>query len=146
MTVYFVQAGEGGRIKVGYSPYPDQRIDFLRRFNGADIKVLATIEGTRRLEHYIHVHLAAHRAHGEWFNPTPEVLELCRMAALLPQDPEGRTHGMQDWEYGDDDLAFLAQRADIIGRAARATIDFKSKYSFAVLESLMRLLGEIDPK
>ena len=146
MSVYFVQAGDGGRIKVGYSPYPKQRIAYLGRFSGPDIKILAVIEGSRRLEHYIHVHLKGSHAHDEWFEPTPEVLEVARMAATLPQDHRGGLNEMSNWEYDPDGLAFLAQRDDVIGRAARAAQDFTSRYSFAVLESLMRLLGEVDAK
>lgn len=120
MSVYFVQAGTGGRIKVGYSPVPKQRVDFIRRFSGPDLFVLAVIEGPRTLEHRVHQLLAAHRHHGEWFDPVSEVLKVTERAASMPQDLEGRLNTLWATDFTWDEIDYYIALGGVVGSAALA--------------------------
>lgn len=72
-VVYFVQA-ENGRIKIGNTKYIDTRLDIMRGQSPLAITLLATCKGGRRKEFELHQRFAAHRLHGEWFEPHPDIL------------------------------------------------------------------------
>lgn len=63
--VYFVEAP--GRIKIGYTVNPDDRLEKLRQADMETLTVVAVIDGTRRLERHLHGKLAPFRIKGEWF-------------------------------------------------------------------------------
>lgn len=141
MSVYFIQAGIGGRIKIGYSPRPRQRIEYIQRYNGVKLITLACITGTAGLEKALHRILAEHRAHGEWFEPVPRVLDLARRAASLPQDYEGR-QGDCDLEFSSEKLDFLiAKGGNAAGAAERARTD-PYNFTFNVLAGVLGLFPE----
>lgn len=72
-VVYFVQA-ENGRIKIGNTKYIDWRMDSLRGQSPLSLELLATTPGGRKVEFAYHARFAAHRLHGEWFEPHPDIL------------------------------------------------------------------------
>lgn len=74
--VYFVQAGEDGPIKVGYSNHVEGRLASLQTAHHAPLRVLLKVPGGLALEAALHAALAPHRLRGEWFRPAPEVLRL----------------------------------------------------------------------
>lgn len=63
--VYFVSAP--GRIKIGYTVNPDDRLEKLRQADMEPLSVIAVIDGTRRLERHLHEKLSPFRLKGEWF-------------------------------------------------------------------------------
>lgn len=84
-VVYFVQMGQDGPVKIGYSrdeaalkarmrsidyglPYPARLLGTLRRAG-------------RQVEHTLHVSFARHRLRGEWFRPHPDILQAARSAS-----------------------------------------------------------------
>jgi len=74
-SVYFVQALDGGPIKIGVAANPTTRLVGLQTGSPVSLRLLATVDaGGARLEHQLHAHFAASRSHGEWFRPTPELL------------------------------------------------------------------------
>lgn len=73
-VVYFVQAGEGGPVKIGVSGDVEARVRSLQVAHAAELKVIGTRPGTARDEARLHAELAEHRIRGEWFNPTAAVL------------------------------------------------------------------------
>lgn len=76
--VYFIQDCDSKKIKIGYSRDPAKRMASIRRAMAPRrprLKLLATFEGGRDEERELHSDLAAVRATGEWFAPTPEILE-----------------------------------------------------------------------
>jgi hypothetical protein len=72
-VTYFIQSEADGRIKIGVTT------DFVSRFRGlvmsspSALKVLGVVQGD--IESMCHVMLRKWRLHGEWFQPSPEVLE-----------------------------------------------------------------------
>jgi hypothetical protein len=78
--VYFIQADTGGPIKIGISRDVERRRGELQRAERQPLKVLATFEGTIQDESAMHARFAAHRLHGEWFTPAPDLMS--HIAAL----------------------------------------------------------------
>lgn len=72
-VVYFVQA-ENGRIKIGTTKYLDWRMKTLRGQSPLALELLCSASGGRREERAYHAQFAAHRLHGEWFEPHPDIL------------------------------------------------------------------------
>lgn len=77
--VYFIQAGDAGPIKIGFSSKVDIRIDALQKANAEKLNLLATISGTLIMEAELHQRFAEHRIRGEWFRPAAELLAAIQM-------------------------------------------------------------------
>jgi hypothetical protein len=76
-TIYFVQAVDGGPIKIGFtSGDPNVRFAGLQASSPVRLKMLATRPGTMREELRMHLQLREHNAWFEWFEPAPAVMEL----------------------------------------------------------------------
>jgi hypothetical protein len=80
--VYFVQAGEDGPIKIGWSQHLDHRKASLQTANAHKLRVLGTVPGTRRREAALHAQFAHLRMEGgeEWFRNSFEIHEFLRNA------------------------------------------------------------------
>lgn len=76
-AVYFIQ-GEGADalVKIGYSRDVDQRFAELQKYCPVKLTLLVAVRGDLFLEKWFHERFSAHRAHGEWFRPVPELLEM----------------------------------------------------------------------
>lgn len=74
--VYFLQSLSSGLIKIGFSAshWIEDRIKSLRFSNGDETELLKKTPGTMQRERKIHKKFAAYRKHGEWFEPSPELL------------------------------------------------------------------------
>ena len=72
--VYFIQAGDGGPIKIG------RAVDVIRRLHGlqaASWEELRLLSATGAVtEREMHQRFASLRIRGEWFKPSVELLEL----------------------------------------------------------------------
>lgn len=72
-TVYFLQAGPF--IKIGFTRWPVQRrIAQLSTGCPYQIILLAEVRGSPDFEALCHRKFSEHRAHGEWFHATTEIL------------------------------------------------------------------------
>ena len=74
--VYFMQerGNPAAPIKIGISRDVERRRGELQRAERVILTCLASFEGTIRDEAEMHARFAAHRLHGEWFAPAPEIL------------------------------------------------------------------------
>lgn len=72
--VYAIRA-ENGLIKIGVSIQPERRIMALRSSSPTPLELLGYIPGSFGIENMLHKLLSDSSSHGEWFYPTPEVLE-----------------------------------------------------------------------
>lgn len=120
--VYFVSAP--GRIKIGYTMQPDQRLKHLRSMDMEQLEMIAVKDGTRRIEHALHALVADHRIRGEWFKDCPEVRLVIGdfLSDKLVFD-----------EFGKDPKALPAHRNDGL-----AIVNDAIKESFALAEEIMR--------
>ncbi|NTX08288.1 GIY-YIG nuclease family protein [Myxococcus sp. CA040A] len=86
--VYFVQAGDGGPIKIGFSRNPRVRMQELQTGNAVELKYCGEVVGDQGLERILHERFAAIRLHGEWFTATRELVDYIRY--MLAADGEMR--------------------------------------------------------
>lgn len=73
--VYFIQAGHDGPIKIGRSRSPLTRLQELQTGNAMQLRYCGAVEGGAALEQALHEHFASIRLTGEWFTPTPELVD-----------------------------------------------------------------------
>lgn len=92
--VYFIQQGEDGPVKIGYTTSIQNRLASLQTGSPYELKLLGFYEGTIEQEKTLHQLFAEERINGEWFDPTPELLatatngsiRLERITPTLPQE------------------------------------------------------------
>ena len=74
--IYFIQQGKAGPIKIGYTSKNDisQRIQSLQPASPETLILLGYIEGDKDKEALLHRFFHAHKLKGEWFEPSPMVL------------------------------------------------------------------------
>lgn len=73
--VYFIQALEGGLIKIGKARDVAGRFRNIQNMCPIPLKILATVSGYHATETELHKMFAHLRAYGEWFHPAPELLD-----------------------------------------------------------------------
>lgn len=71
--VYFIQA-ETGPIKIGVASDVRKRLGNLRGASPVPLTLLLSISGGPMAEYSFHHKFRAHRLHGEWFHPHPDIL------------------------------------------------------------------------
>lgn len=74
--LYFLQAGDGGPIKIGAAHDPVERMQTLQVGNHERLRLIAVLPGKGAMETYLHVlfgHLRV-RPDGEWFRPGRELM------------------------------------------------------------------------
>lgn len=75
--VYFIESGQGGPVKIGYTATNRSiaaRVRSLQGGNPEQLYVVATVlDAGPRTEKRVHRRLAASRLRGEWFRRTDEV-------------------------------------------------------------------------
>lgn len=81
-SVYFISPVGGGLIKIGVAGDVAGRLESLQTGSPVLLEVRAVItDGGEALELSLHKRFAASRRHGEWFEPTPELLALIEESA-----------------------------------------------------------------
>lgn len=72
-VVYFVQAGPGGPIKVGWTQDVGRRLGELQTANAKKLVLLGTVPGTMETEASLHARFSHLRLEAEWFRNSPEI-------------------------------------------------------------------------
>lgn len=78
--IYFVQAGDDGPIKIGWTMDVERRLLELQNGNHLELRLLGSCEGSEQMEAQLHRRFAMHRMRREWFSPA---VELTRHIALM---------------------------------------------------------------
>ena len=73
--VYFVQAVDGGPIKIGISFDPTSRLRSIQTGSHSKLIVIGTIPGGRRKERELHERFREFRLNGEWFRAESALLD-----------------------------------------------------------------------
>lgn len=76
--VYFVQVGDSGPYKIGWSQDVERRIAQLQVANPGKLILRGTVPGTRETETEYHHRFRTARVMGEWFQNTDELKEFVR--------------------------------------------------------------------
>ena len=72
-VVYFVQSGEDGPIKIGWTQDIERRIAELQTANAHPLKLLGEVPGTMRDETAMHARFSHLRMEAEWFRNALEI-------------------------------------------------------------------------
>lgn len=117
--VYFIQAPVNGLIKIGVTDsHPSGRLASLRKGSPVALEPLGFIRGDRLIEHAVHVRFWRSRVHGEWFEPTEDLMGFVR-EYVRPWPVKGQADPADDlywWQASlDRELRKLAER-DLIER------------------------------
>lgn len=75
-SVYFIQRGEGGPIKIGVSTDVATRLRSLQAKSSELLVLLGTLPGGAELEQALHGRFRDQKVEGEWFRLSPELLRL----------------------------------------------------------------------
>lgn len=75
LWMYAIQAGEGGPVKLGVTVSPRTRIATLQTANAAELIGLAAWRILPCEEKQIHEEFAHAHIRGEWFEPTPGLVD-----------------------------------------------------------------------
>jgi hypothetical protein len=73
--IYFIQQGENGAIKIGYTTNPPKRLKALATASPYPLHVRLVIEGSKKLEKDLHNKFAQWQLDGEWFEPCQEIID-----------------------------------------------------------------------
>lgn len=73
-SVYFIQAGDGGPIKIGCSCNVAMRLSVLQIGNAEPLRTLCTMPGAFAEEHRLHARFKADNIGGEWFRPSADLM------------------------------------------------------------------------
>ncbi len=97
--IYFIQAGEGGPIKIGFAESVTKRFRTLQTGHHEKLVLLTYLDGNVRQERRLHREFRAARIRGEWFRPTPELLAFIAAPEVppLPSAPTGYGMKLDAW-------------------------------------------------
>ena len=84
--VYYIQAKDGGRIKIGYAEFPASRLKRLQMGSPVELVLIAVQEGNHLTEKMIHNEFRHSRAHFEWFENTDELADHINKNAIKLAD------------------------------------------------------------
>ncbi len=84
MSVYFVQAGEAGPVKIGWAINAQSRVAYLQTAHYEPLRVIRVWDGDRIHENWFHNRFRTQRMRGEWFRFSQEML------TAEPQTPIGK--------------------------------------------------------
>ena len=74
MPIYFIQAVDGGPVKIGFAADPVRRLHDLQVSHHKRLQILRVEDGQAADERRLHQTLSSYRIQGEWFEPTDAVL------------------------------------------------------------------------
>lgn len=73
--IYFIQEGNEGKIKIGFSEDPKERLKTLKIANPNNLRIIFQYEGSEADERKIHRMFKNYNISGEWFEPSEEIME-----------------------------------------------------------------------
>lgn len=82
MSVYFIQRGWRGPIKIGTATDPYARLSALQTGSPTELRLIGIVQGSYEQEAELHRIFDTSRILGEWFQPTPELLGMIGDAYL----------------------------------------------------------------
>lgn len=73
--ITFIQAGEKGPIKIGFTDQPTTRKKGLQTAHYDELRIIGVMEGDNKLEDELHVRFEAYKIRGEWYRPESEIFK-----------------------------------------------------------------------
>lgn len=86
--IYFIAPVGGGNIKIGVTKNPQRRLRDLRNYSPLPLQTLACVPGNADDECKLHRMFFSAHSHGEWFRPSPEILNFIIHVNALGELPD----------------------------------------------------------
>lgn len=140
MGVYFVQHAPDGLIKIGWASKPLKRLQSLQVGCPVPLVLRAVIECCGTYEADFHARFLASHAHGEWFHPTDDVLELIadhNAGGKLWQSPRPATDALIWLDGQSSRLAEISRHSGIKQPTLAQMIAYRSLPRTTTLHLLM---------
>ena len=93
--VYFIQEGTTGKIKIGYSSNPHERLKSHQTSNSSTLRILGIIEGNIESEQLIHKRFEKFKVTGEWFEPVDSLLTFIENSKMSDREKKTIEFGQQ---------------------------------------------------
>lgn len=81
-VVYFIAPIGGGAVKIGVTQDLRRRFAAIQGCSPLPLDIISLAPGGRELESHLHTMFAGARLHGEWFEPSPELLDVSDKLAV----------------------------------------------------------------
>lgn len=72
--IYFIQAGDGGPVKIGFAEDIRKRFCQLQIANHEELRLIGAMPGGLTHEHRLHEQFMEDHIRGEWFRPSERLL------------------------------------------------------------------------
>ncbi len=126
MPVYFIQAGDAGPIKIGYSAEPRARLRDLQQKHYEELKLIAAREGCTGVEKAMHKALAQHHIRHEWYRPHADVFRMA-FDLLAPLGLEISRHAFTElWKNHPADAAISGRPLHPLGHCSDRYVTFRA--------------------
>jgi hypothetical protein len=89
-VIYAIRCPAMGRIKIGYSKDPADRLVKLNGMAPSPLELIAILPGDMADETLLHKRFQNHRIHGEWFSDATEIVEFF---CVTDRDRVEKLHG-----------------------------------------------------
>jgi hypothetical protein len=153
--IYFLQATDGGPVKIGYSANVPGRVRQLETHYGKPMAVLATMDGDRDEERAIHARFAHLRLDGpgsrgvqpEQFRPAPDLMTFIGRPFLVGPNPDS-VEVMDDGRVSVKIARSLASKAKLVAahRGIPAAELLSSMLEAPIDRAYAAMLRELDAK
>lgn len=74
MSVYYIQAGDDGPIKIGHADDPWKRLSQVQVGHSEPLRIIAVAQGGAAEEKQTHEKFSEDRIRGEWFRPSAQLI------------------------------------------------------------------------
>jgi homoserine dehydrogenase len=123
MTIYFIQAGPAGPVKIGWAVDVPSRMQTLQTAHYEVLQLLRTVDCDREFEYLLHRRFISNRCRGEWFNFDGEMLTI-DPTQLVPPTTNGQRKEMPDYDTTTTVGAFRREIETYIEQSGLPATDF----------------------
>ena len=97
--IYFIQAGDGGPIKIGLARDAHVRAKGLQTAHYETLRIIGIVEGDFETETRLHNLFANYRLRGEWFKPCTEILDYISSYCVSPSHTTNTVYSLGNGEH-----------------------------------------------
>lgn len=140
MPIYFVQRGDDGPVKIGFTNDIRKRLRGLQTGHDARLFLRRAFDGSEMDERKLHARFAGSRLQGEWFAPTTDILtgDIGLPPLRLPSDDGVSPGRLRSNGWTEDSYRRSAEKRR--ARMADPAFVDRSKAAYARTGGVTRLL------
>lgn len=135
--IYFIQREDNGYIKIGYSKDVPTRMLSLRMYTR--LTLLGQCEGDVEFEQGLHRKFNKFRVHGEWFHPSPGILDFIAQNTVpgdvksVSAKKRGATKGRKPIQIPSQSSAIINHVPGMLAGKNLLEVSFKTGLSYSTV-------------